>query len=162
MRCLLNYKPTKGRLRFPCHSMLLSCVCCLLLLCCLVIVAKVIKIVTFHATFAFFLPPQDRISVVFWCERGIKLEPVVYSGAMAIAANQGHLQHKLGSGGAFSEGIMYSKWPKCSIAYTPLGDLSIEPILVHLFHSSSHNAMFTTTEVAWMMLLMFMNAYTSW
>ncbi len=39
----------------------------------------------------------------------VKLEPVVYSGAMEISANQGHIQHKLGSGGAFSKGIMYCK-----------------------------------------------------
>ncbi len=42
---------------------------------------------------------------------------MVYSGAVEIAANQGHIQHKLGSGGAFSKGIMYRKWPKCSIMY---------------------------------------------
>ncbi len=39
----------------------------------------------------------------------VKLEPVVYSGAMEISANQGHIYHKLGSGGTFSKGIMYSK-----------------------------------------------------
>ncbi len=39
----------------------------------------------------------------------VKLEPVVYSGAMEIYADQGHIQHKLGSGGAFSKEIMYSK-----------------------------------------------------
>ncbi len=37
-----------------------------------------------------------------------KLEPVVYSGAMEIAVNQGHILHKLGSGVAFSEVILYS------------------------------------------------------
>ncbi len=41
----------------------------------------------------------------------------VYRGAMEIAAHQGHIQHKLGSGGAFRKGIMYSKWPKCLIVY---------------------------------------------
>ncbi len=39
----------------------------------------------------------------------VKLEQVVYSEAMEIAANQGHIQHKLGSRGAFSKEIMYSK-----------------------------------------------------
>ncbi len=39
----------------------------------------------------------------------VKLEPAVYSGAMERAANQGHIKHKLGSGGAFSKGIMYNK-----------------------------------------------------
>ncbi len=39
----------------------------------------------------------------------VTLEPVVYSGAMEISANQGHIQHELGIGGAFSKGIMYSK-----------------------------------------------------
>ncbi len=52
-----NYKPTKGRLRFPCHSILLSCNSHQLLLGCLVIVAKVIKghkiFLHFMATFAF-------------------------------------------------------------------------------------------------------------
>ncbi len=39
----------------------------------------------------------------------VKLEPVVYSGAMEVAANQGHIQHKLESGRALSKWIMYSK-----------------------------------------------------
>ncbi len=43
-----------------------------------------------------------------WKDHIVKLEAVVYSGAMEISANQGHIQHKLGSGGAFSKGIMYS------------------------------------------------------
>ncbi len=38
----------------------------------------------------------------------VTLRPVVYSRAMEIAVNQGLIQHKLGSGGAFSKGIMYS------------------------------------------------------
>ncbi len=39
----------------------------------------------------------------------VKLDPMVYSGAMEISANQGHIQHKLGSGGAFSKRIIYCK-----------------------------------------------------
>ncbi len=39
----------------------------------------------------------------------VKLEPMIYSRAMEIAANQGYTQHKLGSGEAFTKGIMYSK-----------------------------------------------------
>ncbi len=33
----------------------------------------------------------------------LKLEPVVYSWAMEISTNEGHIQQKLGSGGAFSK-----------------------------------------------------------
>ncbi len=75
LQCLVNYKPTKGRLRFPCHSILLSSDSRQLLLGCLVIVAKVIKghkkLLHFMGTFAFVLPPNYRISVIFRCERGI-------------------------------------------------------------------------------------------
>ncbi len=39
----------------------------------------------------------------------VKLAPMVYSGAIETAANQGHIPNKLRSGGAFSKGIMYSK-----------------------------------------------------
>ncbi len=39
----------------------------------------------------------------------VKLDPVVYSGTMETAANQGYIPHKLGIRGAFSKGIMYSK-----------------------------------------------------
>ncbi len=48
---------------FPCYSVLLSCIYCPLLLGCLVIVAKVIKIVTFHGDFCiFFAAMQSHFS----------------------------------------------------------------------------------------------------
>ncbi len=47
----------------------------------------------------------------------VKMVPVVYSGAMEKAPNQGHVQHKLGSGGTFSKrdnvqkiGLSLSHW----------------------------------------------------
>ncbi len=73
MRCLLNYKPTKGRLRFPCHSILLSCDSHQLLLGCLVIVA-------------FFLPPCYRISVVIRCERDISRQEEEYTALSCMLA----------------------------------------------------------------------------